>query len=106
MTITRKYEKNQKFTVDDIITLDDFQYSYMFDKDLTDIIDVSSNYSVEDILRSEKVILPRNTTDTEYLSLVVLFKTHKSAVNFIERLNNFLNNKKIIEKIVKEYNKD
>lgn len=49
-----------------------------------------SNYEVERVLRDAKVIRKNNVTDTETCALIVLFSNKKSGVNFIQRLNKFL----------------
>jgi hypothetical protein len=49
-----------------------------------------SNYEVESILRKHKVIRKDSKTDTESCALVVIFSTEKAGVNFIGRLNKFL----------------
>jgi hypothetical protein len=58
--------------------------------------DYSDNYEVEAELRKEKVIVPKNKTDTESCALVINFSNESSGHKFIDRLNAYLHKKSLI----------
>lgn len=58
---------------------------------------LDSNYEVERILRMHRVIRANNNTDSETCALVLYFSSKKAGQNFIDRLNKFLCEYRLVE---------
>ena len=80
------------FTKSDIFNIEgDLYFSCAMVSTCSPVFDhCDDNHEVENELRAAKVLTARNQTDTESCEMVVLFSNEKSAVNFINRLNTYL----------------
>lgn len=81
-----------QFSYDDV-RRDDIRDCYMFTAAMISACDplfdgCHSNYGVEDKLQEARVI--RTDTDSESCQMFVFFSTRKTGENFIDRLNEYL----------------
>ncbi len=89
-----------KFKYDDVIDMSGgpWDYPHFFECSMISYCsphfdDCNTNHEVADILTNAGVISSNDEEDAETCSLVVNFKSRQDGENFIDRLNNYLQDK-------------